>query len=208
MRKLFYIFLLASFLPACTVFKKSISKPVTVFVDTKPVMPGYSTLGAYVKYVGNVSDDRIAQGFMDNFLSEGRSTTNVTLVNDPATADFTLELISFDVSERSNSETISDPKSSYNGQSVMLNSVEVSATFKVINNKNKDKKLMSCSNSKIRTEKYKNNRDLGDLVTGTNKDHTKYHTKLLSDDICLNLAQDVGRRVWVPITRRIAKNLK
>ena len=208
MKKLLKLFATLLLIGGCTVFKKSIPKPVTVYFDNNAIMPEYNTIGAHVKYVGLVPDDQIANGFMDNFISEGKLTTNVTLVEKEDKADFTLKIQSLTISENSKTETITDPKSNYNGQEVMLNSVECTARVKVINNKNKTKNLMICSNSKIRSEKVKNNRDLGDLVTGGNKDHTQYRTKLLSDEICLHLAKDVGRRVWVPITRRIAKNLK
>ncbi|MCE3260528.1 MAG: hypothetical protein K0S12_2169, partial [Bacteroidetes bacterium] len=95
----------------------------------------------------------------------------------------------------------------YNGMEIVLNSVECSAEFEITDTRNKSKKLLNCYNSKSRTEKLKNNRDAGDLIFGTNKDKTEYRTKLLSDNVCLNLTQDVGRRIWVPITRRISNNL-
>jgi hypothetical protein len=118
-----------------------------------------------------------------------------------------LELVNFNITEKSNTQTINDSKSPYNGQSVVLNSVDCSVTYKITNTKHPERKLMNCSNSKMRSEKLKNNRDVGDLIFGTNKDHTQYRTKLLRDEICLDLAKDVGRRIWVPITRRIARNL-
>lgn len=207
MRIVYYIIIIL-LLSSCTMFKKEISRPVTVFVDQTIPLPYNSNNGIAVKYIGNVSDQAIGEGFMKNFLQEAGNTKNVTLVQDENNAEFTLKLISFDITENSKSETINDPKSPNNGQQVVLNSVDCSISYKLIINKNKNKNLMACSNIKSRSEKLKNNRDVGDLIFGTNKDRSQYRTKLMSDNICLNLAEDVGRRIWVPITRRIAKNLK
>lgn len=201
------IIILIFFLSSCTAFKKEISKPVTVYTDQSTPMPNNRSNGISTKYIGNVSDQTIGEGFMKNFLQEAGNTKNVSLVQDESNADFTLKLISFDITENSKTETINDSKSPLNGQQVVLNSVDCSVTYKLINNKNKKKDLMACSNIKSRSEKLKNNRDAGDLLFGTNKDKTQYRTKLMADNICLNLAEDVGRRIWVPITRRIAKNL-
>lgn len=207
MRIFFYIIVI-TLLSSCTIFKKEISRPVTVYVDQTTPLPHNNSNGIAVKYIGNVSDQAIGEGFMKNFLQEGANTKNVTLVQDENSAEFTLKLVSFDITENSKSETINDSKSPNNGQQVVLNSVDCSVSYKLILNKNKNKNLMTCSNIKSRSEKLKNNRDAGDLLFGTNKDRSQYRTKLMSDDICLNLAEDVGRRIWVPITRRIAKNLK
>jgi len=205
-----YIILLITLIQfnSCVLFKKEISKPITIcFIDTI-ISPRLSSSGITTKYIGMVSSEEISAGFLKNFISEGDNTTNVTLVKSEQNADFTLKFISLDISETSKTEKINDSKSPHNGQDVVLNTVECSASFKVIKNSDKKKDLMSCNNIKSRTEKLKNNRDLGDLLFGTNKNKTEYRTKLLSDRICLNLAEDVGRRIWVPITRRIAKNLK
>ena len=202
------IFFIIILLSGCTLFKKGIHQPVKVFVSSDPVLPRNITNDFTVKYIGNVSDDEIGSGFLNNLVEEGKITSNVTLVNDESEADFTLKVVSLQISESSNTETINDPKSPYDGQHVMLNTVDCSATIKLIDNKNKNINIKECVNTKSRSEKLKNNRDVGDLLFGTNKDRTEYRTKLLSDKICLNLAQDVGRRIWVPITRRIANSQK
>ena len=91
---------------------------------------------------------------------------------------------------------------------MVLNTIDCSAEVEITDVKNKTKKLSTCYNSKSRSEKLTHNRALGDLIMGSNKDHTNYRTKLLADDICNELAKDVGRRVWVPISRRIARAIK
>jgi hypothetical protein len=191
----------------CTVFKKNISKPVTIAYNDLEFQANISSSAFNTKYTGNISSQELAEAFLINFRSEASSTQNVTLVNSPEGADYILRLKALNISESSKTERISDSKSPYNGMEIVLNSVECSAEFEITDTRNKSKKLLNCYNSKSRTEKLKNNRDAGDLIFGTNKDKTEYRTKLLSDNVCLNLTQDVGRRIWVPITRRISNNL-
>jgi hypothetical protein len=193
---------------ACTLFKKGISKPVTVSLSDSTFLAEKNAKANYIKYLDLQSPEKLTTAFLKGFKSEGAITKNVTLKFNDDDADFILKVKSLVVTESSKIETINDPKSPFNGQQVELNKVESSVTIEIIDTKNKTKKFMNCFNSKERTEKLKNNRDIGDLITGSNKDNTQYRTKLLSDNICLNLSEDVGRRVWVPITRRIVKAIK
>jgi hypothetical protein len=203
-----FLFITLFTVSSCTIFKKQIPKPVTVSYNQSEIYATLSSSAYNTKYLNLVSPGELVEGFVENFRSEGALTKNVTLVENSPNADFILKFKSLNVSESSKNEKINDPKSPYNGMEVVLNTVECCATFELLNTKTNTTSFLNCSNTKSRSEKIKNNRDLGDLVTGTNKDRTEYRTKLLSDRVCLNLAQDVGRRIWVPITRRIAKNLK
>jgi hypothetical protein len=206
-KRAFLILLITLFISSCTLFKKEIHKNVTVFIQSYPTVPTYNTSEFVVKYFGNVSDDAICEGFSKNFIAEAERTNNVTIVKTEEEAQFTLSLLSFEITESSKNETINDDKSPFNGQQIVLTTIDCTASYKLIDNSNKNKNLSACSNTKSRSEKLKNNRDVGDLVFGSNKDKTQYRTKLLSDDIYLTLAEDVGRRIWVPITKRISKNL-
>ncbi len=193
---------------ACTLFKKSISKPVVVAMPDTSVPVKINSTAFNSKYVNSLSQDQIASDFLKNFESEAKITRNVTFNNEAAGADFIVKVVALTITESSKVEKISDEKSPYNGQEMVLNTVDCNAEVEVTDVKKGNKKLMNCYNSKSRSEKLKNNRDLGDLIMGSNKDHTNYRTKLLADDICNELAKDVGRRVWVPISRRIARAVK
>lgn len=201
-----FVLLLGCF-ESCTLFKKNIPKPVTVSYNEAEFIVTLNSTAWNTKYLNMVNADEILNGFISNFKSEGSGTKNITLVPYGTPSDFILKFKSLSVNESSRTEKINDAKSPYNGQEVVLNSVECSAVFELVNTKKNTSAFFNCSNTKLRSEKVTNNRDLGDLIAGTNKDHTQYHTKLLSDKICLHLAQDVGRRIWVPITRRIVKNM-
>lgn len=194
-------------LSACTIFKKEIKKPVVV----KIVAPqDYTTLNTnvnYLKYVTGIPGDYQSK-FMENLISEGKITKNVTIDNESANPDFIIEVKGVSVTESEFSQTVNDAQSPYNGQTFFLNKVEASCNVIVIDGKTNKQIGMSCSNIKSREEKLKNNRTLGDMVVGANKDNKTYREKSLRSDIAMDLTGDVGRRVWVPITKRIRKSLK
>lgn len=195
-------------LQTCTLFKKGISKPVTIAMPDRSVPVNISSTALNAKYTVNLSEAGLTENFLKGFDNEAKFTKNVTIVSEEANADYILKVVSLKIVESSKVEKISDEKSPYNGQEMVLNTIDVTAEVEITNAKDKSKKLNGCSNTKSRSEKLKNNRDVGDLIMGTNKDHTNYRTKLLDDGICNNLSEDVGRRIWVPITRRIANAQK
>ncbi|MBL7918957.1 MAG: hypothetical protein JNJ40_01505 [Bacteroidia bacterium] len=195
-------------LHTCTLFKKGINKPVTIAMLDRSVPVSISSTALNAKYTVNLAEAGLNENFLQGFDSEAKITKNVTFVSDEAIADYILKVVSLKIVESSKVEKISDEKSPYNGQEMVLNTIDVTAEVELTNAKDKSKKLNSCSNTKSRSEKLKNNRDVGDLIMGTNKDNTNYRTKLLDDNICNNLSEDVGRRIWVPITRRIANAQK
>lgn len=192
----------------CILFKKEIPKPVTI----KLVVPNnYSTIAInanYVKYANAFSEADYQNKFLENLISEGKLTKNVTIDNETQSPDFIIEVKSLSITESDFTETINDAKSPNNGKQFLLNKVECNATVHCIDGKTNKLIGLSCSNSKIKQEKLKNNRNLGDLISGTNKDHSTYRQKTLADNIAQQLAGDVGRRIWVPITKRIKKSLK
>ncbi|MEO6303816.1 MAG: hypothetical protein ABIP51_11660, partial [Bacteroidia bacterium] len=196
--------LIAFCLYGCTAFKKNIEKPVVVAMPDRNVPVNFNSTALNAKYINNLSKEDIAEHFLKGFDSEAKTTKNVTLKTDESGADFIVRIIAVNINESSKIEKIADEKSPYNGQDMVLNTIECAAELEITDAKDKTKKYSHCYNTKSRSEKLKNNRDLNDLISGTNKDHTSYRTKLLDDSISVNLSQDVGRRVWVPITRRIS----
>lgn len=202
------LFLTALSWNGCTLFKKNISKPVNIAINESAFTATLKSTAINSKYIPLTNPETIVSSFLKGFKTEAGYTKNVTLQYTEENADFALKLTSLEIQETSSTEKINDTKSPYNGQEVVLNTVQCQASFEVINLKSKTKSFLNCINTKSRSEKLKNNRDAGDLITGTNKDRTEYRTKLLDDNICEKLAEDVGRRIWTPITRKIAKNLK
>ncbi len=206
--KILFLVLIAAALPTCTLFKKGIKKPVVIAMVDRSVPVYINSTAFNAKYTVNLSESGLIENFLKGFDSEAKLTSNVSLVSEEANADYIIKVTSLKVIESSKVEKINDEKSPYNGQEMVLNTIDVTADVEITDAKNPTKKLSTCSNTKSRSEKLKNNRDVGDLITGSNKDHTNYRTKLLDDNICNNLSEDVGRRIWVPITRRIANAQK
>ena len=206
--QLFGITCVCLLLTQCILFKKEIPKPVVI----KIVVPNdYSTVNInanYVKYANAYTSLDYQNKFLENLISEGKLTKNVTIDNETQSPDFIIEVKSLSITETDFTETVNDSKSPNNGKQFLLNKIECNATVHCIDGKTNKLIGLSCSNSKIKQEKLKNNRNLGDLISGSNKDHSTYRQKLLADNIALQLAGDVGRRVWVPISKRIKKSVK
>ncbi len=193
---------------SCTLFKKEISKPVTVKIISPKEPCTIQLQAGFPKYVNTINEEVYRQKFITSLIEEGKLTKNVTIVDGSLNADILLEIKNITITESDFAETVNDEKSPMNGQQFYLNKVECSALVNCVDARTGKQIGMSCSNTKLRQEKLKNSRDLGDLITGQNKDHTTYRQKLLRDDIAQDLCSDVGRRIWVPITKRIKKHQK
>jgi hypothetical protein len=191
----------------CTIFKKEIKKPVVIKIIAPEIFASISTNVNYVKYV-IASPAEYQSKFMDNFISEGKGTANIVIDNDSQNPDYILQIKNLSVTEGEFTQTISDANSPSNGQNYFLNKVDVSCEVLCMDAKTNKQIGLSCTNIKARQEQIKNNRTLDQMVSGTNKDHKTYHEKTLRSSIALDLAGDVGRRVWVPITKRIRNSLK
>lgn len=195
------------FLSSCILFKKEIPKSVVIKIISPENFVTVQMNANYSKYVSGDAAYYQAQ-FMNGFMNEAKITKNVTIDNNALNPDYILEIKKITVTESDFTETVNDAKSEYNGKQYLLNKVECYGEVDCIDAKTNKKIGLSCTNVKSKQEKLKNNRNLGDLISGTNKDHSTYRQKLLRDDIARQLADDVGRRVWVPISKRIKKSLK
>jgi hypothetical protein len=201
------IICLAAFINSCILFKKEIPKPVVIKIITPENFATVQMNANYSKYVSGDAAYYQAQ-FLNGFMNEAKITKNVTIDNNALNPDFILEIKKITVTESDFTQTVNDAKSENNGKEYLLNKVECYGEVDCIDGKTNKKIGMSCTNVKSKQEKLKNNRNLGDLISGTNKDRSTYRQKLLSDDIARQLTDDVGRRVWVPISKRIKKSLK
>lgn len=206
--KHFILILIAIGLSQCTLFKKEIKKPVVVKIVAPENYAITSINANYPKYVDANAQNQYQSKFIENLISEGKLTKNITIDNETLTPDYIIEIKNLTISESDFSQTVSDAKSEFNGQTFLLNKVEASCDVICLDAKTNKQIGFGCGNTKSRQEKVKNNRTLGDLVVGSNKDRKTYREKTLRTDIALDLAGDVGRRVWVPITKRIRKSLK
>lgn len=190
----------------CTLFQKNISKPVTIKFADLNFMAEVNGPGAYAKYVNEYSPQDYTDAFLNTFSSDASTTKNVTYDNNSVAPDFIMKVKYIRINESTFTEKINDSNSPNNGQEAVLSSVSCDAEIEVFDVK-QNKLLRNCTATRNKSEKITNNRDLGDLVTGGNKDHTKYHTKLMRSSIAKDFAGDLGRRIFVHLTKRIAKAL-
>ncbi len=206
-RFIFGTLILFFVLNACTAFKKEIKKPVTVsLIDT--VLPtGVNSTAQFPKYLNNYKSQQFITAFLKSFKDDANMTKNITFSFNNPDADFLLTVDSFYVIEYDHTTTINDDKSTYNGQQVVLNTIASDVRIKIVDKKDKSKKIKDCYYVKYKSEKMKNNRTLNDLVSDANKDRTVYRTKLMTDEVAMNLVNDVGHNIWVKITKRISKCL-
>ena len=206
-RFIFGTLILFFVLNACTAFKKNIKKPVTVsLIDT--VLPtGVISTAQLPKYLNNYKSQQFITAFLKSFKDEANLTKNIAFSFNNPDADFLLTVDSFYVIEYDHTTTINDDKSPYNGQQVVLNTIASDVRIKIIDKKDKSKKIKDCYYVKYKSEKMKNNRTLNDLASDTNKDRTVYRTKPMTDEAAMNLVNDVGHNIWVKITKRISKCL-
>lgn len=192
----------------CILFKKEISKPVVIKIIETENYVQLKQNANYIKYVASYSESDYASAFMTSFSAEGSATKNITIDNNAAAPDYLLAIKSVEITESDFTETVTDSKSEFNGKQFLLNKIDVTATVDCIDAKTNKKIGLICTNTKSKQEKLKNNRNLGDLISGSNKDHSTYRQKTLNDNIAKQLTEDVGRRIWVPISKRIKKSLK
>ncbi len=209
MKRIIYYFVLILVLAqACILFKKEIPKPVVLKIEEAPNLIFITSNAGYPKYVTNFTELDFYNAFMKGFNNEGALTKNVTIDNSSTNPDYIIKFNKVEIIESDFAETINNSKSTMNGQVVYLSKVEVTVNADCINAKTNKKVGMSCTNSKVKNEKLKNNRSAADIMFGTNKDKTVYREKGLRESIAKDLAEDVGRRVWVPISKRIKNDLK
>jgi len=105
-------------LSACTLFKKKIEKPIVISYSDQSLQVIINNTASFVKYTPYSSKEKLSQVFLESFKKEGAITPNITFSNDPATADYILNLKSITITESSAMQKIDDPKSPYNGQSI------------------------------------------------------------------------------------------
>lgn len=202
-------FLISISFQSCILFKKELKFPVVVNVVMDQATVQLESNLNFVKYINTYEKEAVLKEFLKGFNAEAQSTKNISIVNNNnIKANYNLIIKTIRVTGTSHLETIQNEKSELNGQQVELAEVTCDAEVELIKLSEPDSKPIRCFNSKQKAEKLKNNRNLSDFVLGTNKDNSVYRTKLMPAEIGLTLAQDVGRRIWVPITKKLSKKEK
>ncbi|OYU97369.1 MAG: hypothetical protein CFE21_03495 [Bacteroidetes bacterium B1(2017)] len=195
-----------SFFNSCILFKQNVTKPVVI----KVVFSGIFTSLNKAEYSKYLSRDVLSyqNEFISGFNAEARKTDNVTIDNYAVNPDFILYVRNIALTERTYAESVSNPNSEFNGRQFTLYEVDCYAELDCIDAKTNKQIGPTCFSDKSKKEQLTNNRTLGEIIFGQNMDNTNYRQKELYVDVALELAYDVGKRIWVPITKRISKGEK
>lgn len=193
------------FLHSCYV-PRGFQKPIAIRVtsdfncELKPMV-------AQPQYLYYKTADEYRNAFVEALKNQSGYSQNVTVVSDTAKADYILKITYLSLSESDRNETVNDTKSSDNGSTYVLASCDGNATYEWYDAQT-GAKICANEASATKSEKVTNNRNLVQLVSGTNKDHTQYRQKMLSDDACEDVARTCGRHTWSAASAKLARYLK
>ena len=158
----------------------------------------------YSKYINNSSPETYRSKFVSG-CTGAFAADNITVVSEGQ--DFTLVLTSIKLKEYKTEHTVDDPDSEFNGQSYYLHTCEVTATADLYKG-NRLEKIDSFTVSADKEEKVKNNRNLGDLITGDNKDNNTYRHKELFDNVFEGISEKCGRRIEAETSSTLFRLIK
>jgi predicted RNA-binding protein with RPS1 domain len=206
-RNLFLSSFILFFLSSCIFFKKEIKKPVTVFVDDRNFQIELIESAYHLKYMPYCSPVSVKKNFFKGFEDELKYTKNVTVrlneIND--SSKYILVLRKLTVEEKDTYKDVKDGEIEIKGIVLANVTLRIYADLHV---KEKEEKIYQLYDIVSKEEEFTNRRDVFDLALGTNKDGKQYRYRKLKDYVIHDLAEKLGERIWVPITRKIAKNQK
>ncbi|MFL5754143.1 MAG: hypothetical protein ACJ76F_12095 [Bacteroidia bacterium] len=160
------------------------------------------------QYLYYKTADEYKSSFLEGLKNETGYSKNVFLVTaDTARADYLLVVNYLYISESDSRQTVNDPKSPDNGNTYLLASCDGRVSFEWYDAVNGEK-IRDGNASLVKTEKLKNNRNVVQLATGTNKDNTQYRQKMLSDDVCDDIARKCGSRTWSAASAKLARFIR
>lgn len=207
MKNVKYIFFVLFVNSSCMLFKKEINSPVTLVVDDKSLRVEFSKSSSGGTYLERCNDHSILNNFYKGFNEELSRTNNVTVrFNENAENNkYVLVLKKMIAEERDVYSNVKDGDIEINGIVLVEFTMRIIAELRV---KGQVEKIYSINILESKEEKYTNKKGLGDYDYGISKDGKQYRYKRLNDYICNKSAEKLGQRIWVPITRKIAKNQK
>lgn len=159
------------------------------------------------KYINYTDADTYKSKFLES-LKNCLSTNNLILMNEAETdPDFIIEINEFTLQETTTDETVDDPESEFHGEHYHLHSCDGNATITIYSGKG-NRMIKQISVWAGKEEKVSNNRNVGDLIFGTNKDNTTYRHKLLMEDVFITLSDKCGYRSCCKITKKLSRYMK
>lgn len=193
------VFLTAIMLSACYI-SKPLENEVNATVNTEfDVQLDYPNNG-YESFITNYTTNEYRNKFIEGLKGE-LSYSKININSNQA--KYHIEITEIKVIETQKEEVIDDPDSPDNGKKYLLSSADLEANGFVKNLETG--KTVNWTAYKDKDEKATNNRSLGQIIIGTNKDETEYREKQFADNTILILTNKLGRRSGVRIAKAIGK---
>jgi hypothetical protein len=203
-RLYFIVCLCAALNSSCLLFKTKIPAPVVISVDDTTIVPTFLLNGAFTKYTGNVNHEAVLAAFWKGFIEEAANTSNVTVVHNVDTCQIHVKLQQLIFTETASPKTMTNPSDPNSSKTFTLYEVQAEVVINYDDNK-KGIQLSEIKARKHKAEKLTNRRSFFDVITGANKDQSNYRIKELNNDICVQYAERLGHRIWVPMARRLKR---
>lgn len=198
------LLLLLAVLDSCSLGKK-LDHNKSIFIRDEVVVVDNSIV-EQPRYLPLVSFDDCKESFIQA-VKYNCAYDNLTVVDSPDSADFILVLTKLELRESHKQETVNDENSEYNGVTYELSSCEATARGVLYNGKT-NKRLASLSSFGDKEEKVKNNRTLGQLITGANKENDVYRLKMLSDNVFIDVSEKAGKKLEGETSYKIYRLIK
>lgn len=156
---------------------------------------------ANAKYIDKHNEEAYKAAFKEGLKRE-LGYSNVLLVDD--NPEFVVNVSTFVIKESIRKETVKDTGSTHYGKTFELSTCDLNSTGNV-KRPSTDENLGDWNADKQKEEKLTNNRSLGQIIVGTNKDGSVTRVKQFDDNTFVTLAEQCGRRSGVRIVKLISK---
>ena len=182
---------------------RQLETPVTVRIESNFTTEDHTTIEA-PRYIGNATLETYKQACIAR-LESSLGTGNVTVLNstDTRTPNYIIVVEELILTEGTKTETVEDADSEFNGQTYELSTCDASGSARLLNADRSE--IDSWTVTADKAEKVKNNRTLGQLISGTNQDNNTYREKLLSDNVFEDLSGKIGNRISAKLTSKMHK---
>ncbi|MBS1650965.1 MAG: hypothetical protein JSU07_03050 [Bacteroidetes bacterium] len=196
--------LIVAIFPACILFKKQINKPVSININESNITPQVIAKAIVPKYCFKINPQQLVDSFWVGFYREAALTKNVTVLKNNPDCNYNYSLKAMIITETGKLDTIKNIKSKYNNEVLELSTIDCKVEVSYKNNKHPNL-IETISDNKSQTENLSNNRTLDEIFSGQNKNNDVYHVKLLDNNEYYRIAERLGHRIWVPITRALSR---
>ena len=203
MKKTVILLFVASILIYACTTTKSLETEVTIAID--------SDFDVIVENKGksNFSEKYTNREYKDAYLTALKSSLvlhKVKVIPPSMSPDFTMTISKLTIVESTRLDTVKNEKSEDDGKVFELTTVSLKANGTVT--RVSTSKKYGWSGDKSKSEKKTSFQSAGEVVTGQNKDMTKYREKKFDEYTIRNLASTCGSNSGVSITKQVKRLLK